>query len=78
MPRKQSNSFAAYAHSLKAAASFLALAAVPAGVGALVAYDAASSPRDRGQRAVGAVVEVHDGARDLTWSSASSTVMVAP
>jgi hypothetical protein len=33
-------------------------------VGAFVAYDAATSLRDRGQRVVGAVVEVHDGGRD--------------
>lgn len=64
MPRRQPNTFAAYANSPKVAASFLALVAVLAGVGALVAYDAASSLRDHGRHAVGAVVEVHDGARD--------------
>jgi uncharacterized protein DUF3592 len=63
MSRKQPNRFAAFANSPKVAAWFLALVAVACGVGALVAYDAASSLRDHGQRVVGAVVEVHDGGR---------------
>jgi hypothetical protein len=64
VPRKQPNRFAAFANSPKVAAWFLTLVAVACGAGACVAYDAASSLRDHGQRAVGAVVEVRDGSRD--------------
>ena len=64
MSRKQPNRFAAFANSPKVVAWLLALVALACGVGAFVAYDAASSLRDHGQRVVGAVVAVHDGGRD--------------